>query len=92
MIEQKLYEAILLLKDKDELYKFFKDLCTPRELLALSERWRVAQLLYEGNKSYREIQTSSGASLATITRVARFLKDEPYKGYKLVLERIKNEH
>ncbi len=89
MLEQALYEAILSLEDKDQLHRFFKDLCTPRELLALSERWRVAQLLSEGTKSYREIQASTGGSLATITRVARFLKDEPYHGYKIALQRRK---
>jgi len=84
-----LFEALLLLKNRDEMTRFMKDLCTPQEILALAERWRVCRLLEEGNLSYREISAMTGSSLATITRVARFLKDEPHQGYKLILARIK---
>jgi len=84
-----LYEAILLLKNTDEAHCFFKDLCTPQELIALSERWRVCKILDQGQLSYREINSKMGASLATIGRVARFLNNEPYGGYKLILERMK---
>ena len=50
-----LNEIFLLLKNKNEVDDFLKDLCTPAELKALEERWAVAQLLYEDNLSYREI-------------------------------------
>jgi len=50
-----LNEALLMLKNKNEVDGFLKDLCTPAELKALEERWSVAQLLYEDNLSYREI-------------------------------------
>ena len=84
-----LYEAILLLKNVEEVERFFKDLCTPQELIALAERWRVCQLLATREFSYREISQQTGVSLATITRVARFLKDEPHHGYQAVLKNIK---
>jgi TrpR-related protein YerC/YecD len=84
-----LYEAILLLKTDKELKKFFKDLCTPQEIESLSERWRVCQLLEQGDLSYRDIHAITGASLTTIGRVARFLKDEPHKGYKNILQKMK---
>ena len=84
-----LYEAILLLKTTKELANFFKDICTPQEINAIKERWRVCQLLADGNLSYRDIHAITGASLTTITRVARFLKDEPYEGYKTLLTRLK---
>ena len=61
------------------------DLCTPAELRALSERWRVAQMLSD-NKSYREINAETGVSTTTIGRVARFLKDEPHGGYRMMLQ------
>ena len=61
------------------------DLCTPAELRALSERWRVAELLSEGTLSYREINAQTGVSTTTIGRVARFLRDEPHGGYRLLL-------
>ena len=84
-----LNEALLLLKNKNEVNDFLKDLCTPAELKALEERWSVAQLLYEDNLSYRDIATKLETSTTTVTRVARFLSNEPYQGYKKILNRIK---
>ena len=84
-----LNEALLLLKNKNEVNNFLKDLCTPAELKALEERWSVAQLLYEDNLSYRDIATKLETSTTTVTRVARFLSSEPYQGYKKILKRIK---
>ena len=82
-----LNEALLMLKNKNEVDGFLKDLCTPAELKALEERWSVAQLLYEDNLSYREIASKLKTSTTTVTRVARFLSNEPYQGYKKLLER-----
>ena len=84
-----LNEALLLLKNKNEVNDFLKDLCTPAELKALEERWSVAQLLYEDNLSYRDIATKLETSTTTVTRVARFLSNEPYQGYKKIIQRIK---
>ena len=83
-----LNEIFLLLKNKNEVDDFLKDLCTPAELKALEERWAVAQLLYEDNLSYREIASKLKTSTTTVTRVARFLSSEPYQGYKRILKRI----
>ena len=83
-----LNEIFLLLKNKNEVDDFLKDLCTPAELKALEERWAVAQLLYEDNLSYREISAKLKTSTTTVTRVARFLSSEPYQGYKRILKRI----
>ena len=84
-----LNEVLLLLKNKNEVSDFLKDLCTPAELKALEERWTVAQLLYEDELSYREIAAKLKTSTTTVTRVARFLSSEPYQGYKRILKRIK---
>ena len=84
-----LNEVLLLLKNKNEVSDFLKDLCTPAELKALEERWAVAQLLYEDGLSYREIAAKLKTSTTTVTRVARFLSSEPYQGYKRILKRIK---
>ena len=84
-----LKEVLLLLKNKNEVNDFLKDLCTPAELKALEERWAVAQLLYEDELSYREIAAKLKTSTTTVTRVARFLTSEPYQGYKRILKRIK---
>jgi TrpR-related protein YerC/YecD len=85
-----LWDALLLLDDRKETVNFMKDLCTPGEIAALSERWKVCQLLEGGQMSYRQIRASTKASLATIVRVARFLKDEPYGGYKKILGKLKS--
>ena len=86
-----LNEALLLLKNKSEVTEFLNDLCTPSELKALNERWSVAQLLHKDEMSYREIASKLNASTTTVTRVARFLTNEPYKGYQKILKRINNE-
>ena len=84
-----LCEALLLLETKEEAYNFLRDLCTPKEISSIAERWRVCRLLEKKNSSYREISHTTGASLTTIGRVARFLKDEPYQGYLTVLNKLK---
>lgn len=86
-----LCNAFLLCKTEKEAYSFLKDLCTPQEINSLAERWRVCQLLDQGKMSYREIQRHSGASLTTIGRVARFLKDEPYQGYRSILKKLNSQ-
>ncbi len=88
---QDLYEAFLLLENKDEVARFMKDLCTPQEIEAMAERWRVCKILDQGDLSYRQINQEHNASLATITRVARFLKTEPHQGYTTVLEKMKQQ-
>jgi TrpR-related protein YerC/YecD len=93
--EISLYEAILSLKNPAECQRFFADLWTPQELRAFQERWRVCQLLDRGTYSYREIHKMAAASLTTIGRVARCLKEEKNHGYRLVLDRrkrIQNEN
>jgi TrpR-related protein YerC/YecD len=77
------------LKDEGEMDRFLTDLCTPGELSTLAERWRVARLLDENQLTYRQISEKTGASTATVTRVARFLSQEPAQGYRLVLDRMK---
>ena len=79
----KLFEAILTLKNVEECYKFFEDICTIKELDAISQRLMVAKLLKEG-KTFNEIAEISGASSATISRVNKCLMYG--KGYKSVLK------
>lgn len=81
-----LCDALSRIDDTEAMRSVLIDLCTPAELRALSERWRVAQMLAEGEKSYREISAETGVSTTTIGRVSRFLKDEPHGGYRLLLE------
>ena len=81
-----LIEAILCLKNNEECFNFFEDLCTVNELLSLSRRFEVASMLHE-HKTYQEIAQATGASTATISRVKRSL-DYGNDGYELIFERL----
>ena len=81
-----LFEAILSLKNKEECYIFFEDVCTINELLSLSQRFEVARMLRE-KKTYLEISEKTGASTATISRVNRSLT-YGNNGYEMVFNRI----
>ena len=81
-----LFKAMLKLKSVDECYDFFEDLCTITEILAMSQRLSVAKLLKE-KKSYVEISKETGASAATISRVAKCLS-YGRDGYNLILGRL----
>jgi len=82
----RLFDAILQLKTRDECYQFFEDLCTVAELKSLAQRLEVAKMLQE-NRTYGEIAGRTGASTATISRVKRCL-NYGADGYKLVLDRL----
>ena len=81
------YKAILLLENEEECYSFFRDVCTVTELRAMEQRFEVARMLTQG-KVYSEILECTGASSATISRVARSLNDST-GGYDRVFERMK---
>ena len=84
-----LFEAILTLKDKEECYTFFEDVCTINELLSISQRFEVALMLREG-RTYLDISEDTGASTATISRVNRSL-NYGNDGYDMALDRMKNK-
>lgn len=86
---EELYQTFSLLESKDEVGAFLNDLCTPSELRAMADRWRVAKLVAEGIP-YRCIHEKTGVSTATITRVARSLTYGA-KGYQALLKRLKEE-
>jgi len=83
--ETSLYRAMLSLESVEELRAFLRDLCTPAELEALSDRWRVIPWLRRG-MAYREIHDRTGVSVTTIGRVARFLS-QGNGGYRIAAER-----
>jgi TrpR-related protein YerC/YecD len=84
--ERNLYQAVLTLKSVDECRAFFRDLCTPAELQAMSDRWAVVECLERG-LPYREIHKLTGVSVTTITRVARYL-GSGNGGYDIALRRM----
>ncbi len=82
----RLFDAILLLKDREECYRFFEDICTIGELQSMAQRLQVAEMLNDGEK-YNDIAKQTGASTATISRVKRFL-NYGANGYNLILQRL----
>jgi TrpR-related protein YerC/YecD len=84
-----LFNAILQLRDLDECYDFFEDLCTVNELQSMSQRFEVATML-KSDQTYLAIAAKTGASTATISRVNRSLS-YGNDGYDLVLARLKEK-
>ena len=84
-----LYKAIMQLKDEQECYDFFQDLCTVSELRSMEQRFEVASLLHDG-MIYNDILERTGASSATISRVNRSLSYGT-GAYEKLFARIKPE-
>ena len=84
-----LFDAILTLKNKEECYTFFEDVCTINELLSISQRIEVALMLRQG-RTYLDISEDTGASTATISRVNRSL-NYGNDGYDMALDRMKGK-
>ena len=82
-----LLDAFLRLEDRDEAARFLRDLCTLNELRDMSQRWAVARLL-DGGMHYAQISRETGASTATITRIASWLKHGE-GGYRAALDRLR---
>ncbi|MBP5655562.1 MAG: hypothetical protein J6X33_08620 [Clostridiales bacterium] len=101
-----LYEAILTLKDPNELHMFFRDLCSVNEIYSFLHRWQIVKLLDEG-KNYDEIlkeltpdsddlggtgvkRNKTTVSSTTIARVKKCYVN-PYGGYRTALSRLAEE-
>ena len=81
-----LCDALLGMHSREELRALLLDLCTPAELEAMSDRWRVVPLLLEG-LPYREIHDRTAVSVTTVGRVARCLA-QGEGGYRLAAHRL----
>ena len=79
-----LYSAVMTLKSEEECQHLFEDLCTPKEIKSIAQRFAVAKMLSEG-RIYNDIVEETGDSTATISRVNRTMS----KGSKTVLERLR---
>lgn len=82
----RLFQAILTLRDEEDCYHFFEDLCTVAELKELAQRLEVAEMLRDG-QTYGEIVQKTGASTATVSRVKRALFYGA-DGYRQVFDRL----
>ncbi|SFP32729.1 YerC/YecD family TrpR-related protein [Salibacterium halotolerans] len=84
-----LFRAILSLQSVEECYEFFDDLCTINEIQSLAQRLEVARMLQHGH-TYHKIETETGASTATISRVKRCL-NFGNDSYQLTLDRVREQ-
>ena len=85
----RLFDTILNLKDIDECYAYFSDLCTIKELQDMAQRLDAAILLHEG-VNYQQIVQTVGISTATIGRVSKCL-NYGTGGYRMAIDRLKEE-
>jgi TrpR-related protein YerC/YecD len=83
---EELIAAMLRLDDPDEAANFLRDLCTLGELRDLAQRWAVVRRLDAG-EHYAAISRETGASTATITRIASWL-NHGEGGYRAALDRL----
>ena len=79
-----LIDALLRLDSREDAERFLRDLCTLGELHDLAQRWAVVRMLDAG-LHYAEISRTTGASTATITRIASWL-NHGEGGYRRVLD------
>ena len=82
-----MYKAILTLETVEECMKFFDDLCSVTELMAMEQRFQVASCLNKG-MIYNDILAETGASSAAISRVNRSLQ-YGQDGYSVAFQRMK---
>ena len=80
-----LIDAILSLKNEEEVALFLEDLMTRKEISDAAQRMLVAKLLSE-KVVYSKIAEETGASTATISRVNRSYQYGT-GAYRTVLER-----
>ena len=84
-----LFQAILSLESVEECYAFFFFFFTVNELLSISQRFNVGEMLLE-NRTYKDISAETGASTTTISRVNRLLNDKD-RGIEMAYERIRKQ-
>ncbi len=85
----RLFQAVLSLRDQEECYRFFEDICTIHEIQSLAQRLTVARMLKD-QCTYHEIVAKTTASTATISRVKRAL-DYGADGYRRILDRLEKQ-
>jgi TrpR-related protein YerC/YecD len=86
LAERNLCTALAALKTPEEVRDFLRDLCTPMEIQAMADRWAVVDPLKRA-VPYRQIRELTGVSVATIGRVARFLRGGN-GGYETAVQRL----
>lgn len=85
---EEITQILSIMKSKEEVYSFLRDLLSPKEILEFSNRFEVAKMLDE-KLSYKEIEEKTKMSSTTIARISKFLKWENF-GYKNAINKLKS--
>ena len=85
-----LFEAFLMMEDRDDCYNLFSDMFTDQEMVSFARRLRVAKLLLNG-ATYGMIQEQLPVSSATITRINTVLQYGE-GGYRHIMEKLVKQH
>lgn len=80
---KELYAELIKLETEEEAEMFLEDLCTMKELEAMSQRLKSAKMLLEG-KTYNEIVEETEISSATLARVSKCIRYGD-GGYKTII-------
>ena len=76
-----LFVTLLKLKTVEDFRKFFADLCTLKELDAMTQRIKSAKLLLNG-ETFEKIVEKTDISSSTLSKVNRCVKyGEGYKNF-----------
>ena len=86
---KELYEALLQLETEEETELFLEDLCTIKELEAMSQRLKSAKMLLDG-KTYNEIVEETEISSATLARVSKCVR-YGNGGYKTIISKTEKK-
>jgi TrpR-related protein YerC/YecD len=84
------YSMVAMLRSRDEVKKFFKDLLTLSEVVMVSRRIQIAKLLLKGN-TYEEIREDMKVSAATIAQVEKWVNNG-FGGYKEIIKRYNKKN
>ena len=86
--DKQLIRAFNSLKTPLELQNFLRDLLTLSEIKEAANRFRIATLLWQGEKSYQQIARECNTSTTTVTRVNEWLNKRSEGGYRTALSRL----
>lgn len=84
------YSMVSVLKTREEVKNFFKDLLTLSETVMISRRIQIAIKLLDG-ESYDDIRKSLKVGFSTINQVERWLNNG-FGGYRKTIQEFKRKH
>ncbi|PIP26482.1 MAG: hypothetical protein COS71_03125 [Candidatus Moranbacteria bacterium CG06_land_8_20_14_3_00_40_12] len=84
------YSMVALLKDREEVKSFLKDLLTLSEVVMISRRIQIAKMLLEGN-TQEEIRRKLKVGFTNINQVERWVNNG-FGGYKKIIKKYQKEY